>query len=144
MSWNEARIHAWLSQQPRPQGLYGSAMHDAAVLESMKGWPTVCVDQCVEGVHAVEGIAPSKLATKVVLRTLSDLAATAAYPRAVVLAIAAPRHATDTELRAAIRAARNAAQQYGCDLVAGDLSATDGPWQVTASALGESLSLIHI
>lgn len=139
MSWNEARVHAWLSQQPRPQGLYGSAMHDAAVLERMKGRPTVCVDQCVEGVHAVEGIAPGKLAAKVVLRTLSDLAATAAYPRAIVLGIAAPRHATDAELRAAIRAARKAAQEHGCDVVAGDLSSTDGPWQITASALGESL-----
>lgn len=138
MSWNEARIHAWLRQQPRPQGLYGSAMHDAAVLEALQGRPTVCVDQCVEGVHAVEGIAPGKLAAKVVLRTLSDLAATAAHPRAVVLALAAPRHASDADVRAAIRAARQAAQQYGCDLVAGDLSATDGPWHVTASALGES------
>ena len=137
MAWNEARIHRWLARQGLPRGLAGSPMHDAAVLRPLAGSPVLCTDQTVDGVHAPEGVPPARLAEKAVLRTLSDLAATCAEPRAVVLALAAPAHADEAELRAAILAARKAARRHGCDLVGGDLSGCDGGMRVAATALGE-------
>lgn len=134
--WNEARIHGWLASQGVPRGVSGSPMHDAAVLERFSGRPVLCTDQAVEGVHASEDATPAVLARKAVLRTLSDLAATCAAPRAVVLAIAAPRQVPEAQLRAAIRAARDAARRHGCDLVGGDLCACDGPLRIVATALG--------
>lgn len=137
MGWNEARMHRWLAKQGRPRGLCGSAMHDAAVLQRLRGRPVICTDQTVEGVHAPEGCAPARLAEKAVLRTLSDLAATCAEPVAVLCALAAPVHADEAGLRAAILAARNAARRHGCDLVGGDLSVCDGAVRVAATALGD-------
>jgi thiamine-monophosphate kinase len=137
MSWSEARLHAWIGRAARPRGLYGAAMHDAAVLQRSVRHPVLCVDQVVEGVHFERATAAEAIGRKAVDRVLSDLAATAADPRAVLLSICAPRRASESRLRRIIGAVRTRAAQFGAQLVGGDLCCGPGPLQLSLSALGE-------
>jgi len=145
--WRESELHRWLARAARPRGVVGSAMHDAAVLaplgcESLRrvatkgARPVICVDQCIEGVHFDPGTGAGLVGQKAVNRALSDLAATAATPVAVVLALAAPPSASAAHLKALVRAVRRAAHEAGADLVGGDLAATSGPLALCITALG--------
>jgi len=137
MSWSEDRIHRALLAGPSPVGLAGSRGHDAAVLRRIAGRPVVCVDTCVEGVHFESRVAARRVGRKVCARALSDLAATAARPRAVVLALAAARARSDAWILGAIDGVRALAREHGADLVGGDLSAVDGPTTLAVTAIGE-------
>ncbi len=136
MSWSEDNLHRWLAEQPWPQGLSGSRGHDAAVLPELGGRPVICADQCVEGTHFTPEVDRQAAGAKAVLRTLSDLAATAAVPSAVTLAVRAPASWSEEDLRQVILGARAAAVAHGAELVAGDLSQAPGPAGLTVSALG--------
>lgn len=134
--WSEDALHRWLAEQPWPVGLAGSRGHDAAVLHGLEGRPVTCTDQCIEGVHFETEAEPAVVGAKAVLRCLSDLAATAARPVAVTLAVRAPAAQTDAQLQALISGARAAAAKHGAELVAGDLAQAPGPLGLTVSALG--------
>lgn len=136
MSWSEDVIHRWLARQGWPRGLAGSRGHDAAVLHAHPGRPVVCVDQCIEGVHFTSRTERGAAGAKAVLRTLSDLAATAATPRAVTLAVRAPEDWTDEGIQAVILGARAAAHEHGAELVAGDLAAASGAAGLSVTAIG--------
>jgi len=140
MGWNEAELLAWLRRRPRPAVLRGSQGHDAAVLARARGLPVVCADQVVEGVHAPSGCPGRILGRKAAGRALSDLAATAARPRALLLCIAAPRDAASARLRAVIRGVEEKAQEHGAALVGGDLSEAPGPLRLAVTALGDLAS----
>ncbi len=137
MPWSEDSVHRWLARAPRPKGLAGSALHDASVLRRLAGKPVVCVDQTVEGRHFEPGADPRAVGAKAVLRALSDLAASAARPRAVVLALSAPPSTDEAWIRAAIGGLRSAAARYGAELVGGDLASASGPRSLSVTALGE-------
>lgn len=137
MSWNEDDIHRALGRAPKPRGLAGSRGHDAAVLRALAGKPVVCVDACVERIHFELNTKPELVGRKACARALSDLAATAAAPKAVVLAISAPRARTDAWILRAIAGVRALAREHGADLVGGDLGSTTGPTVLTVTALGE-------
>lgn len=139
MGWNEAELLRWLARRPRPPGLSGSSGHDAAVLRPRPGRPVVCADQVVEGVHARRGCAGRALGRKAAGRALSDLAATAARPHALLLCVAAPRHERASRLRAAIEGVDEKAREYGAALVGGDLAMTSGPLSLSVTALGSCL-----
>lgn len=138
--WSEDRLHRWLAEQPWPASLAGSRGHDAAVLESFRGRPVLCTDQCIEGVHFELGAGGRAAGRKAVLRTLSDLAATASVPFAVTLGLMAPERiqgvALESWLRAAITGANDAATEHGAELVAGDLAMAQGPIALSVTALG--------
>ncbi|MEM1449643.1 MAG: thiamine-phosphate kinase [Planctomycetota bacterium] len=134
--WSEDRLHRWLAEQPWPRRLVGSRGHDAAVLLSPGERLATCVDQCIEGVHFVPEADPARAGGKAVLRTLSDLAATAARPVAVTLAVRAPAERDESWLREAIEGAQDAAARFDAELVAGDLAAAPGPAALVVSALG--------
>ncbi|MEZ6017463.1 MAG: thiamine-phosphate kinase [Planctomycetota bacterium] len=135
--WNEDRVHRWLARSGRPAGVVGSAMHDAAALRALGGaLPVVCVDQCIEGVHFDPGERPALIGRKAVHRALSDLAATAAAPVAVLLALRAAPTEPEARIQALVRAARLAAQACGAALVGGDLAAAPGPLGLTVTAIG--------
>jgi thiamine-monophosphate kinase len=136
MSWSEDALHQWLAGLDWPRGLLGSRGHDAAVLHALEGRPVTCVDQCIEGVHFTEETDRRLAGSKAVLRTLSDLAATAATPRAVTLAVRAPEHWTDRDIKGVILGAREAAVEHGAELVAGDLAMATGAAGLSVSALG--------
>lgn len=136
MSWSEDALHRWLARTPRPRGLAGSRGHDAAVLDALPGRPVVCADQVVEGVHWDERASPRAVGRKAACRALSDLAATAALPRALTCTVAAPRAKDERWLRGVLAGVRAAAREHGADLVGGDLSSTRGPTVVSVTALG--------
>lgn len=136
MSWNEDALHRWLSGLEWPRGLAGSRGHDAAVLHAQGERPVICADQCVEGVHFTPDTDRRSAGAKAVLRTLSDLAAAAATARAVTLAVRAPESWTEEEIQAAILGAREAAVEYGAELVAGDMALAPGAAGLSVTALG--------
>lgn len=134
--WSEERVLAWLSRRPKPACLAGSWHHDAAVLASSTERLVTCTDQAIEGVHAELEVAPRRLGAKVVARTLSDLAATAALPVAVSLGLRAPADREERWLKAVITGAAAEAERHGAALIAGDLSAAPGPAGMTVTAHG--------
>lgn len=137
MGWSEDSLHRWLARRAAPRALVGSQHHDAAVLRRLAGRPVLCTDQVLEGVHFERGTPPAKIGRKAADRALSDLAATAAAPRALVLDVAAPHEADETDLRKLISAVDARGEQFGAELVAGDLAATTGPLTLSVTALGE-------
>src|SRR5690242_6684864 len=136
MSWSEDDLHRWLARAPRPRGIFGSTGHDAAVLRDLGGRAVVCTDQCVEGVHFESRTPPRAVGHKACARALSDLAATAARPRAVLLAIDAPPRTAEAWLQHAIEGVRETARAFGADLVGGDLCASTGPLRLSVTAIG--------
>ncbi len=137
MSWDEDSLHRWLLRAPRPTQLEGSTGHDAAVLQRPGGREVACVDSCIEGVHFVASTSPRKVGRKAANRALSDLAATGAAARAVLLALTAPAQFEESWLRGAIEGVRAAALSAGAALVGGDLSCTArGPAVLSVTALG--------
>lgn len=136
-AWSEARIHRWLEGLGRPSLLAGSRGHDAAVLHPLGGRPVLCTDQAIAGVHVDSDAPPAALGRKAVARTLSDLAATGAAARAVLLAVRVPDDWTDARVRSLISAAHREAQRHGAELVGGDLSGSTGAAGATVTALGE-------
>jgi len=137
MSWSEASLLEWLSRRGRPRGLVGSHGHDAAVLAALAGLPVVCCDHVIEGVHVDPGTDGRTMGRKAAGRALSDLAATAARPRALTCALAAPAHESEKRLRRVLEGVRAKAREHGADLVGGDLSGTRGPLTISVQALGE-------
>jgi len=136
MAWNEDRIHRALRRHA-PRGLLGSALHDAAVLRAGLRHPVLCVDQVVEGVHVLAGAPARAIGRKAAARALSDLAATAARPVALLCTLAVPAARTEAWVLALIDGVRREARRHGAELVGGDLSATSGPFVVGVSALGD-------
>src|SRR5687767_11029188 len=82
--WSEARVHRWLLRAHSPRGLVARFGHDAAVLARTLRRPVLCADQCIEGVHFDPGTSGTLAGSKAASRALSDLAATAAVPRALL------------------------------------------------------------
>jgi thiamine-monophosphate kinase len=138
MAWSEDSLHRWFATWRRPRVLFGSQGHDAAVLQRFAGHAVVCVDQCVEGVHFERGVNARLVGRKAACRALSDLAATAARPRALLLALEAPRARSERELRALITGVRAAALEFGAELVGGDLCSSRGPLRLAVTAIGET------
>lgn len=136
MAWREDAIHRWLGTRARPKRLRGSRGHDAAILDDPKGREVCCVDLTIEGVHFELGTRAADVGFKAAGRALSDLAASGAKPRALLLAIAAPSETPERWLRSAIEAVENRARDFGADLVAGDMAATSGPCTLSVTALG--------
>lgn len=136
MSWSEQSLHAWLLQREAPPCLQGSRGHDAAVLSELGGRPVVCVDQTIEGVHFERGTPAPRVGRKAAGRALSDLAATAARPSALLLGLSAPLAAEEAWIRAAIEAVDREARRFGAGLVGGDLACVEAPLALSVSALG--------
>lgn len=134
--WSEDAVHRWLMALPDVHARAAGAMHDAATLHALDGAPVTCVDQCIEGVHFDGTAARRDAGAKAVLRALSDLAASAAEPRAVTLAVRADRRVSLCDVQDVILGAREAAEALGASLVAGDLACAPGPLGLTVTALG--------
>lgn len=136
MSWNEDSLHRWLAKLPKRRASVDFG-NDAAVLAQALRRPAVCVDALIEGVHFLEGAAPAAVGRKACARALSDLAATGAVPRAVLLALRAPREADERYLRQLIAGVDARARAHGAELVGGDTSCASGPLSLTVTAVGE-------
>jgi thiamine-monophosphate kinase len=137
MGFCEDDLHRALLRRRKPKVLFGSLGHDAAVLQRFAGHPVSCVDQCVEGVHWGERASARQVGRKAAARALSDLAATAAEPRALLCALAAPAGRETRWMRGVLDGVRAMGEEHGAELVGGDLSATPGPATISVTALGE-------
>lgn len=136
MGWSEDSLHRWLLREFRSPLMEGSYGHDAAVLDVPPGREVCCVDQTIEGVHYDPGTRGQKVGVKAAGRALSDLAATAAEPRALLAAISAPPSCEESWLRAVITSLAQHGDDYGADLVGGDLACAPGPCRISVTALG--------
>jgi thiamine-monophosphate kinase len=110
---------------------------DAAVLE--EGWVVTC-DLSVEGVHfRRDWMSPEELGGRAMRAALSDLAAMAAEPVAVLLALggAVADHRSGY-LLAVGRGARQVAEALGGSLAGGDVTRSPGPLIIDVTALGRA------
>jgi len=137
--WREDRIHAWLAQRGVSLAgiTVGSQGHDAAVLGATSARTVVCCDQTIEGVHFTSDTSARAVGRKAAGRALSDLAATAATPRALLLALSAPASTGERWMREAIRGVDEHARRFDAALVGGDLAAADGPRSLSVTAIGD-------
>lgn len=114
---------------------------DAAVFGD--GW-VVSTDLAVESVHfRTEWLAPDEIGRRAVAAALSDLAAMAARPSAVLVSLAgAPSDYDDGRLEAVGLGARDAAESWGAPVIGGDVSRSPGPLVVDVVVLGRTHSPI--
>ena len=135
MTWAEDRIHRHLARLDARFDVRGTRGHDAAVLD-LRGRAAVCVDQTIEGVHFRPDADPRLVGRKAAARALSDLAATAARPRAILVALSAPPTRDSKWIEAVLAGARSMARECGADLVGGDLASARGRAAVSVAAFG--------
>ncbi|BAM04846.1 thiamine-phosphate kinase [Phycisphaera mikurensis] len=111
---------------------------DMAAVEIGGGSVLIAVDQVVDGRHFVLSEAgPEAAGRKAVTRNLSDVAAMAAVPVAAVLAAALPRGMDQAVAERLLAAARETGAAYGCPVIGGDVSVTDGPLVLSVTVLAE-------
>jgi thiamine-monophosphate kinase len=135
--WSEASIHRWLFAAHRPAGLAGKFGHDAATLARDLKRPVLCIDQCIEGVHFERGTSGTLAGRKAASRALSDLAASAAIPRALLFSASFAPATDEAWIKASIRAVARRAREFGAELVGGDLACVRGPCVLSVAAIGE-------
>ncbi len=133
------RLTAGLGPAP---GLEVGPGDDAAVLEG--GWVMSC-DLSIEDVHFRRAwLSPEEIGGRAARAALSDLAAMAAEPIGVLLALAgAPADHRDGTLEALGRGARAAAESCGAALLGGDLTRSPGPLLLDVVAVGRTLEPIR-
>ncbi len=114
-----------------------AAGDDCALLEAGDCYLAVSVDLFVEGAHfRSEWGGPERVGRRATLSALSDLAAMAAQPVAVLVSIALPKEA-GAELAERIGAAcRTTAEENGASLIGGDLSRGGAALALDVTALG--------
>lgn len=144
MAWDEDRLHRWMGREldgvKSGASLASGFGQDAAVLgRALSGRAVLCSDQCAEGVHFEVGTAAKPVGMKAVGRVLSDLAATGASARGVLLDVRASPSVAESWLRALIRGVRDRGRALGAPLVGGDLCMAPGPLSISIAALGEWL-----
>jgi thiamine-monophosphate kinase len=110
---------------------------DAAVLEG--GWVVTC-DLSIEGVHLRrDWLDAGEMGGRAVRAALSDIAAMAAEPVAVLLALAgSPADHQSGFLAAVGRGAREAVEAFGATLAGGDVTRSPGPLVIDVTALGRT------
>jgi thiamine-monophosphate kinase len=128
-----ARFFRPLATHPGALGL----SDDAATLTPPPGSDLVLTtDAVVGGLHFFPDDPPDLIAKKALRVNLSDLAAKGARPAGFVLSLALPPTADESWLEAFAHGLGADAQAYGCPLLGGDTTRTDGPVTITITAIG--------
>jgi thiamine-monophosphate kinase len=100
---------------------------DCAFIEAGGERLAVSVDLSVEGVHFTrEWLAPAEIGYRAAAAALSDLAAVAAEPMALLLALGVPADEPEDTLAALADGVGDAAADCGATIVGGDLSRAGG------------------
>jgi len=139
--WSEASVHAWLSQHLHGTAIDGHVrrpIHDAAVLPFSAGLLATCCDRTEEGVHFTSEAHLRGIAHKAVGRSLSDLAATAAEPVGMLLALSAPKGFPESKLIELLDAVIERGAQLGAPLLGGDLTASGEGLSLVVTAIGRA------
>ena len=115
-----------------------AAGDDVAVIEGRDGeaWAWTA-DALVEGVHfRFDWLDPEAVGHRALAASLSDLAAAIAEPIGVLVTAAGSRAAFEARLEGIYRGLRDLAIRSDCPVLGGDLSRSEGPLQLTVTALG--------
>lgn len=126
-----------LGPAARPGGRL-AAGDDVAVLEGPGGetWAWTA-DGLVEGVHfRFDWLDPEAVGHRALAASLSDLAAAIAEPAGVLVTATGSRAAFEARLEGVYRGLRDLALRTDCPVLGGDLSRSEGPLQLTVTALG--------
>lgn len=100
------------------------------------------VDQVLEGVHFRSSEhSPQQIGAKVVNRNLSDCAAMACLPAALVTTVALPKGTSMEYAQQLYNGMRQAADQFDCPIVGGDTASWIGPLLLTVTILGRSAGI---
>jgi thiamine-monophosphate kinase len=101
---------------------------------------SLSIDMSVEGVHfRRDWLEPEEIGYRAVAAALSDLAAVAATPIGILVALAVPRDAGDTTAPRIMDGARAAAAGCKAALLGGDLTRTAGPIVVDVVVVGNAM-----
>ncbi len=97
------------------------------------------IDQCLDGVHFdLTRHTPAQAGRKAVNRCLSDCAAMACQPAAILIAVALPGTVGEIFARQLFQGGRAAADVFGCPIVGGDTAVWDQRLAITVAALGQA------
>ena len=111
---------------------------DCALIKSGDGYLAVTVDLFVEGVHFLDSWGtPELVGRRAVLAAISDLAAMAAQPLAVLVSLSVPGDWGPELAERVGVGCRDAAQELGAALVGGDLSHGGPQLALDVAALGQ-------
>jgi thiamine-monophosphate kinase len=131
-------IH-WIRQQLGPSPAVPVDIgDDCAGLALPPGtMPLVTTDMVIDGIHFIkDDISPRQIGHKAIARSVSDIAAMAGEPVAVVVAVAIPKHLSMSWLQDLVRGMLHAGEAIGVRLVGGDIASSDGPLTITVTAIG--------
>jgi thiamine-monophosphate kinase len=137
--FGELELVDWVCRRARagPEVVVGPG-DDAAALRLPPG--ELCVlttDSVVEGVHYDPATTSAKAAgRKAVARCVSDLAAMAARPVAVVVALQLSRDTAPARARQIMSGVLQMTERIGIALVGGDVASSDGPTALNVTGLG--------
>jgi len=113
---------------------------DCALLPSGSGTLALSTDVSVENVHfRLEWLTLEEVGWRTAAAALSDLAAEAAQPEGMLIALVAPASASEAELSAVMSGAGSAGVTVGAPVIGGDLS-TGPVWSITVTVIGRTLS----
>ena len=97
------------------------------------------IDQALDQVHFdLRSHRPAAAGKKAVNRCLSDCAAMACMPTAILISVALPRTATTAMMRELFDGCQAAAAAFNCPIVGGDTAIWDQRLAITVAALGSS------
>ncbi|NOZ01259.1 MAG: thiamine-phosphate kinase, partial [Deltaproteobacteria bacterium] len=110
---------------------------DAAVLDPGGENVVVTTDSLVEAVHFKWGwCSPEDVGFKAVAVNLSDLAAMGAHPLTALVSLTIPRSMSDVEVLEVAMGIGLAAGRFAVGVAGGNVTGTDGPFEVTVTAIG--------
>jgi thiamine-monophosphate kinase len=137
----ESDFIAWLRQRvpPHPQLLLGPG-DDAAILRlGDRADCVVTVDLLTEGVDFdLQAVSARRVGRKALAVSLSDLAAMAARPVGMVVAVALPRRGGRQLAIELFEGLAEMAGRYGVAIAGGDTNSWDGPLVVSVTAIGQT------
>lgn len=112
---------------------------DAAVIQNLSLAPwIVSTDQFIEGTHFTwQQMTPEELGYKAVVQALSDLAAMAAEPKALLCSLAWPLDATE-KIKAVFKGIERACLAYKVPLVGGDISRSSTQTYMDFTVMGQN------
>jgi thiamine-monophosphate kinase len=135
---------SWIAGQTPPHGRVplnvGDDMASVRVGDASAPLALLKIDQCLDQVHFdLRHHTPAQAGRKAVNRCLSDCAAMACRPAAILISVALPREGPGSGEAAAqelFLACRDAAAVFDCPLVGGDTAIWDQRLALTVAALG--------
>ncbi|HEX3998077.1 MAG TPA: thiamine-phosphate kinase [Pirellulales bacterium] len=139
----ESDFIAWLRQRVarHPQLLLGPG-DDAAILHlADRADCVVTVDLLTEGIDfKLPDVSAHRVGRKALAVSLSDLAAMAARPVGMVVAVALPRRGGRQLAVDLFEGLAELAERYGVAVAGGDTNSWDGPLVISTTAIGQTTS----